>query len=261
MIIDARSPALLGAVTATLFGLAAALMLMPHRPWDRLRAATRWSPRVLGAIGGVLVALLVGITSHALLGTTGLAGYFTGALVLLAGLVVGVYLPGTEARRHARRQQRLRVQAIDFAGYLVRALAGSAGEVALLREYTRRPRPQVADVQAIVDEVVTAHQRSGAGSVWDMLHTTVKATGSQQLADLTGTMMEVARHDRRQVIAAIDAQRQQLLQQLIAQHERRAQRNELIILGVSAGALFFGLLLGLLYVMTGGLTVLTQLGL
>ena len=260
MVIDARTPVLFAALAAVLFATAAALVLMPADPWDRLRRFTRWSPRVLGALCGALAATLCGVLLVAALGSDGFTPYLIAAITLLVGLLLGVYLPGSEARRHARRRTRLDLQAIDFASYLVRALAGSAGEVALLREYTRRDRPRVREMQQVVRAVVAEHQRSAHGTIWELLHQAMRATGSQPCIDLSGTMVEVARQDRRQLVSALDAQRQQLLRQVVAAHEARAQRSELIILVVSGCSLFLGVMVGMLYVMTGGLTVFSSLG-
>jgi hypothetical protein len=168
------------------------------------------------------------------------------------GLFFGVYLPGLEARQHAARRKRLQLQVIDFCGYMLDALRGPYGDVAILREYARRPRRSVRDLQQLMTQVLTAQQRSGRGNVLDQLHRAAEESGCTPLIDVAATLRQVLYHARSEVIGALAQQRQQVIELAVAAAKRRAQRLEFVILGATAGSLFFGLLAFILYVMTGG---------
>jgi hypothetical protein len=249
--VDPRLPALFGLATAFLLGTAAAMIGLQAATWGALKRATSAAPRTVALCGGAAAALCVVAIGQAL-DLNGIAWVGTLLIALLAALVFGIYLPGLEARRHAARRNRLSLQVIDLCGYLLDALRGPYGDVAILREYVRRPRRNVRDMQHLIAGVLTEQQRAGRGNVLDQLQQAASESGSQPLIDLTTTLRQVLRHDRAQVIGALAQQREQVINIAIATAKRRAQTLEFVILGVTAGALFFGLLAFILYVMTGG---------
>jgi len=250
-IADPRLPTLFGFLTALLLIASATLMGLPGRSWGALRRSLRNVPRGIGLAAGVVAAGSVMVASQAL-GLRGLMRIWALLIALLIGLLRGVYLPGLEARQHAARRQRLQLQTIDFTGYMLLALSGPYGDVAILREYTRRPRRNVRDLQHLIAGVLAEQQRAGRGNVLDQLQQAASESGSQPLIDLTTTLRQVLRHDRAQVMGALAKQREQVINIAIATAKRRAKTLEFVILGVTAGALFFGLLAFILYVMTGG---------
>jgi len=241
-----------------LFLVSGVLVLMPADPWGRLRQLPKLTLRVLGLGVGLVMALGIGVTGVAF-GASGITLTLLGAVVLLTVLVVGVYLPGTESRRHARRRKQLDLQTIDLASYLVRALASSAGDVSLLREYARRPRASARAMQDLVRTVVEDHQRAARGSVWDVLARFAQESGSSHLVDVASTMREVGQQDRRQMVVALQAQRTQLLGRLLGRYTRAAQRNENLIIAASACSLLLGAATLMMYVMTDGLMILQHL--
>ena len=250
-IADPRLPALLGLLAALLLGTASALIGLPAIAWGELGRSLRTMPRGVALGAGLVAAASVVLASQAL-GLRGLMRIWAFLIALLIGLLLGVYLPGLEARQHAARRKRLQLQTIDFAGYMLLALSGPYGDVAILREYTRRPRRNVRDLQNLIALVLEAHQRAGRGNVLDQLHRAAQESGCIPLIDITAAMRQVMQHDRAQVASALAEQRKQLMETTIAAYKQHAQRHELVILGVTAGALFFGLLTFILYVMTGG---------
>jgi hypothetical protein len=226
-------------------------MRLPGLSWGALRRSLRSLPRGIALGAGVVAAGSVVVASQAL-GLYGMPRIWALLLALLVDLLLGVYLPGLEARQHTARRKRLQIQTIDFTGYMLLALSGPYGDVAILREYTRRPRRNVRDLQNLIAAVLDAHQRAGRGNVLEQLHRAAQESGCLPLIDITVAMHQVMQHDRTQVASALAEQRKQLMEATIAAYKQRAQRLELVILGVVAGALFFGLLAFILYVMTGG---------
>jgi hypothetical protein len=114
----------------------------------------------------------------------------------------------------------------------------------------------VIDVQTLVTEALSTHTRANRGNVFDILHAAVAESGSSALRDVTATIRQIARQDRTQLIDGLTEQRRRQLEILIAEATRRARQRENVVMLTSAGALFFGMLLFILYVMTGGGTLL-----
>jgi hypothetical protein len=235
-----------------LFG-SSTLLLLPHVSWGRLSRGLRTLSRSTGlAIGGAagMVLILVSQTVSNTLVTVLLY-----VLALLCMLFFGLYLPGMESRAHAARRRRLQVQTIDFSGYMMLALNSTAGEVTVLREYIRQPRKSVRDVQLVIQQALDEHERLGRGSLWDRLHEAAVESASETLIDLASTLREIVQQDRRQVMSALTNLRQQLVERTLATFKAKAQRLEWVVLGVTACSLFMGLMVFILYVITGGLTV------
>ena len=248
---DPRLPTLLGLLASCLLCAAAVVAGLPPTAWGTLRRSLRAAPRGVALGGGVVAAGGVLLISEAV-DLRGIAWYGGLLTALFVAVLVGVYLPGLEARQHAARRKRLALQVIDFCGYMLDALHGPYGDVAILREYTRRPRRSVCDLQLLIVGVLADQQRSGRGNVLDQFHRAAEESGCKPLIEVAATLRQVLRHDRRQVVDALTRQRQQIMELAIAAAKRHAQRLEFVILGVTAGALFFGLLAFILYVMTGG---------
>lgn len=255
LFLDPRAPGLLGLLATALLGTAAILLALPPvrsgSVWLILRTLSRSAGLFAGALaGGVMV-----IGGYAI-GAQGLATALVWLGAALVVLLLGVYLPGLEARRHTARARRLDAQSVDFTGYMVVMLRSGYGDAAVLREYVRRPRAHVLDLQILVREVLETHLRTGRGNVFDFLHTAAIASGSSALQDVTATIRQIAKQDRTRVIDGLTEQRRRQLEILVATATRSARRRETAVMLASAGALFFGMLLFILYVMTGGGTLL-----
>lgn len=255
LLVDPRAPMLLLLLTAMLTGTAALLLGVPKGRWGLAWKTLRALSRGAGLLSGALAAALVAVSGYAL-GAQGLDLVLVWLGAALIFLALGVYLPGLDTRRHAARARRLEGQAVDFTGYMIAMLNSSHGDAAILREYVRRPRAQVADVQALIAEALDTHTRAGRGSIFDILHTVAERSGSVALRELSATIRQIARQDRTQVIAGLAEQRRRQMEIQIAIATRQAGQRENIVMLTSAGALFFGMLLFILYVMTGGGTLL-----
>lgn len=255
LIPDPRLPMLSLALAALLFTSSSALLWLPRVGWGALAEKLRAVPRAAGVAISGAVALTAWASGQAL-GLSGLGLALATLVALLAALVLGVYLPGLEARQHAARRARLSLQAIDFAGYMLLALRGPFGVAQVFDEYVRRPRRAVLDLQQLLRDILDEQRQAGRGNVLELLHRRAEQSGSAALTDVAATLREVVGQDRAQVAVALEEQRRQQMEELVAAQVRRAQRLENVILGVTAMALFLGLLLFILYVMTGGLTLL-----
>lgn len=255
MYLDQRAPGLLGLLATALLGTAAVLLGLPTVRWGSVWVAMRMLSRTAGALIGGMAGSVVVISGYAL-GAHGVAIILTWLLAVLALLLLGVYLPGLEARQHGARARRLDAQSVDFTGYMLVMLQSGYGDAAVLREYVRRPRSQVGDVQTLVTEALSTHVRAGRGNVFDILHAAVTQSGSTALRDVTATIRQIAKQDRTQVIDGLTEQRRRQVEIQLAEAMRRARQRENIVMLTSAGSLFFGMLLFILYVMTGGGTLL-----
>jgi hypothetical protein len=234
---------------------AAATLALPRVSWGQLNRTLRTLPRGIGLAGGAVTAILVVLLGQAL-GWRGLYQILGLLVALLLALMIGVYLPSLEARQHAARCKRLQIQAMDFAGAMLLALGGPYGDVKILRDYIKQPRRNVRDMQAIIASVLDEYDRNSRGNVLDLLHQAAVATQAEALIGVTSTLRQVLAQDRSVGPEALKDQRRQLLEETIAAYKKRAQRLEMAIMGVAALSLFCGLLFFILYVMTGGGTVL-----
>lgn len=248
--IDPRLPALLWALTALTL-LATALTLWPGLEYGRLSGWWRRAPRAIGGVAGASIALGGWWLGRAL-GLAGLAGLLLILVAMLLALLVGVYLPGMPARAFARRRGRLLLQTIDLAGYLRFVVEGSLGDVGLLRGYVRRRQRPIADAQAIIDATLLEIDLRRRGSVFAILLEQALASGSQPLIACCTALFHGAQNSRRALGPVLAQQREQLFDTLIEHIKQRAQRLELLLIAVSAAALAFGLLPCILFVMTGG---------
>lgn len=252
---DLRVVPLLWAITALLL-LGAALLLWPNIPWGRLQRFWQRAPRLIGGVSG-LTCLLAGWWLIQALQLVELAAVLAGLLALLPALIFGIYLPGLPARAYVRRRDRLLLQTVDLTGYLQFVVESSQGDVEILRRYVRRPQRPIADVQAVVAMALAELDRRRRGSVFEVLVEQATETGSLPLIASCTTLMHGARTNRRALAPLLAQQREQLFDTVVEACKQRAQRIELLLIGISAASLAFGLLPFILYVMTGGGTLLT----
>lgn len=237
---------------------AAALLALPPRAWSEVR----WLPRLLSRTTGLLAGTAGGLLIAALGWPSASSPPQRLLLLLVAGLAVlllGVYLPGLDARQHARRRRRLAVQAIDLAGYLRLALRSSQGDVAVLQQYTTPPRRAVRDLQALLTQVLQQHRERG-GSVYDVLHAAAESTACRELLRMTATLRAIMQQDRAQVDHALGQVRQELISAMLDRFQASLPRRETAVTAAAAGSLIFGLLFTILYVMTNGGQLLMTLG-
>lgn len=247
---DPRLPPLVWALTAALL-LAAALTLWPATPYSRLAAWWRRAPRLVGGAGGA-IALVGGWWLVKALQLTGTKAMLPMLIATLLALILGIYLPGMPARAFTRRRERLLLQTIDLAGYLQFAVESSQGDADLLRTYVRRPQRPIADAQAVVGATLAEIERRRRGNVFALLLEHAVETGSQPLIACCTALFHGAQNSRRALGPVLAQQREQLFDTLVEACKQRAQRLELLLIGISAAALAFGLLPCILYVMTGG---------
>ena len=253
---DPRTTLLLIGVGLLSGGGATLAWALPPLTWVRLGQAMRRMARTVGLLIGAALA-----TPPAAAAALGLLPPALGVgLALLALLFFGVYLPGGEARAAQARARALRRQTPDLLETLALHLDDSLlGDVAMLRLYLARPRASIAEMQAVIAAALDTHARRGRGSVWACLR---EATAPYGVADLTEaiTLLErSADHDRRQAAPALRRIAERTTAAALEDWRAQLQRREWALLGVTAGALFLGMLPFILYVLTDGLQLLTAL--
>jgi hypothetical protein len=116
----------------------------------------------------------------------------------------------------------------------------------------RRPQRPIADAQAVVGATLAEIERRRRGNVFALMIEHAVETGSQPLIACCTALFHGAQNSRRALGPVLAQQREQLFDTLVEACKQRAQRLELLLIGISAAALAFGLLPCILYVMTSG---------
>jgi len=242
---DLRTTLLIGGVGLLSCGGAILAWALPPLTWVRLGRTMRRMARTVGLLVGAALAL------PPLLG---------GGLALLALLFFGLYLPGGEARAAQARARALRRQTPDLLETLALHLDDATlGDVTMLRLYLARPRASIAEMQRVIAASLDAHARQGRGSVWTCLREETAPYGVADLTEAITVLERSADHDRRQAAPALRLIAERMTAAELDAWRARLQRREWALLGVTAGALFLGMLPFILYVLTDGLQVLTAL--
>lgn len=236
----------LGGMVAALLLIVAALLLgSPPQTWQRMGQWVRGLTQTTGLLAGLTAgaAILVG-------GAAWGGGLLSWSIALFVVVLLGVYLPGLEARQFRRRQARLTIQAIDLCGYLRLALLYK-GEVDALVAYVAEPRPAVRDVQALIAETLDQHRRDG-GDLWLTLDTLARSSGSVALMQVTGTLRDVMPRASATIDVALAERRTVLLQETMDRWKGRIPQRELAVTVATAITLVAGLLPFILFVLTQG---------
>jgi hypothetical protein len=229
---------------------------LPPLTWVRLGQTMRRMARTVGLLVGA--ALATPPAAAAALGM--LPPLLGGGLALLALLFFGFYLPGGEARAAQARARALRRQTPELLETLALHLDDATlGDVAILRLYLARPRASSAEMQRVIAAALDAHARQGRGSVWACLREETAPYGVADLTEAITLLERGADHDRRQAAPALRLIAERMTAAALDEWRARMQRREWALLGVTAGALFLGMLPFILYVLTDGLQVLTAL--
>jgi len=253
---DLRTTLLIGGVGLLSGGGAILAWALPPLTWVRLGRTMRRMARTVGLLVGA--ALAMPPAAAAALGV--LPPLLGGGLALLALLFFGLYLPGGEARAAQARARALRRQTPDLLETLALHLDDATlGDVTMLRLYLARPRASIAEMQRVIAASLDAHARQGRGSVWTCLREETAPYGVADLTEAITVLERSADHDRRQAAPALRLIAERMTAAELDEWRARLQRREWALLGVTAGALFLGMLPFILYVLTDGLQVLTAL--
>lgn len=203
-------------------------------------------------LAGLLVLLAV-VGGAAGSGRTLLLG---GALALY--LFVGVIIPRRPIVRAQKQRTRLRRLTPGFVSYVRVALAGYDAPAALLERYCGRPSWQLAPMQQMVAEAL-ALMKERRLRPFEALRVIAKARGCQELIDVAEalSLAEAEGSDVQLILAAHAATLEAVLRD---EFTRMLKRRTIYLLGLVAVSLVVGILGNLLFVMTAGGSVFTQLG-
>lgn len=259
------SPAAPFALLAVAGVLLAALGMLQM---ERARIAylgVRSLPTRYGMAGRLLLGHLAAVPLAAalllILSASGAEGHVRTLLLVLAlcvYLYVGVVLPRKPLVQAAKTRKRLRVLTPGFVSYVRVSLAGYDAPAVLLARYTTHHDPRRLPMQQLVAEAL---QRMTERRVrpFEALRECARARGCTELTDVAEALAQAEREgsDVQQVLQAHEETLEALLRD---EFTRMLKRRTIYLLGLVAVSLVVGILGNLLFVMTGGGSMLTQLG-
>jgi hypothetical protein len=224
--------------------------------------------RTLPGFGGMAGRLLIGqiaalaLVTPVLLATAagGMRGedwYLPLALVLALYLGVGVVLPRRPLVQ-AQQERRLLLRLTPgFVSYVRVALAGYDSPLNLLERYAAQPRPQIRVLQAVVIEALQL-TRERRLRPFEALLAVARGRDCRELTDVVQALA-LAEAEGADVQAVLAAHETTLEIVLRDEFQRMLKRRTLYLLGLTAVSLVVGTLLNLLFVMTGGGSLLMNI--
>jgi hypothetical protein len=224
------------------------------------RAPTRLQlgGRVLpGQIVGAVAALLV----ISVLLASGAGGHLRWLLLLAAAAVYlyfGVVLPRkpiVAAQREARALRRLTP---SFIAFLRVALGSFEAPRAILERYVARPNERWAPMQTLVQDALQVMQQERLHPFAALLRVT-REQQCQELRDVAEALAQ-AEAESGQYEGVLKVQQATLQAILRDEFKRMIRKRTMYLLLMVAVSLVVGILINLLFVMTGGGSVLMNLG-
>lgn len=222
---------------------------------------TRWGMAgrfALGALAGAPLAGLVALFALA----SGARGTQRSLLLGMATalyLAVGVVLPRRPLIAAQRARRQLRQLTPGLVSYVRVALAGYDPPAILLERYCARPARRLAPMQQVVTEALQL-MRERRLRPFAALRSAARVRGCLEFTDVAEALAqaEAEGSDVQQILAAQASTLEALLRD---EFSRMLKRRTLYLLGLVAVALVVGILGNLLFVMTGGGSLLMDSGL
>ena len=183
-------------------------------------------------------------------------------LLLIAALAIymyaGVIIPRKPIVAAQKERKKLRLLTPGFVSYVRVALAGFDSPATLLERYCARPAPRLLPMQQLVADALTLMNERRLRP-FEALRVVARAWGCQELTDVAEALAQAESEgsDVQQVLEAHEATLAALLRD---EFTRMLKRRTMYLLGLVAVSLVIGILGNLLFVMTGGGSVLGQLG-
>ncbi|MFV9507903.1 MAG: hypothetical protein AB4911_25425 [Oscillochloridaceae bacterium umkhey_bin13] len=254
------APFYLAALAAALLALLG-LQLREHRPLALAHLGSTSGSK----ISRLLVGQIAGATLAALLITLAFASGAQGnglLLLLVAALAsylgLGLVFPRAPAARREREAAALRSLTPGFVSFVRVALGSFEAPLAIMRRYIRRPRPQHAPMQELVTEAlaVSADLRLRPFAALALV---ARSRGCRELTDVAEALAQAeAEGTPAETVLAAHQQTLELLLQ--GEFRRMVRRRTVYLLLMVAISLIVGILINLLFVMTGGGSALMRLG-
>jgi hypothetical protein len=179
-----------------------------------------------------------------------------GALALY--MYVGVIIPRKPIVQAQKERRRLRLLTPGFVSYVRVALAGYDPPATLLERYCARPARRLLPMQRLVAEALNLMNERRLRP-FESLRMVARARGCQELSDVCEALAQAESEgtDVQQVLAAHEATLEAVLRD---EFTRMLKRRTMYLLGLVAVSLVVGILGNLLFVMTGGGSLLMNLG-
>lgn len=183
--------------------------------------------------------------------------------LLLAGslalyLYVGVIIPRKPIIQAQKERRRLRLLTPGFISYVRVALTGFDPPATLLERYCTRSSKRLLPMQQLVAEALQLMKERRLRP-FEALRAVARARRCQELTDVTEALAQAEREgsDVQQVLASHEVTLDALLKD---EFTRMLKRRTMYLLGMVAVSLVVGILGNLLFVMTGGGSVLIRVG-
>lgn len=213
---------------------------------------------MVGQMAGATLAGILLLTAVA----TGLVGdYLTLTLISAGGiyLYLGLVIPRRPIVKAQKERKRLRTLTPGFVSYVRVALAGNEAPGELLSRYVRRPRPRIAAMQLVVDDALQVMEARRTRP-FAALALVTRQRGCRELIDVAESLAQ-AESEGADVQAVLEAQEITLQQILRNEFTQMLKRRTLYLIALVAVSLVIGIVGNLLFVITGGGSVLMGTGL
>ena len=220
---------------------------------------TTWGMRGRYVLGQAAAIPLAGLLLIVVAG--GVAG--SARMLLLVGalaieLYVGLIIPRKPLVAAQKEKRKLRALTPGFISYVRVALAGYDSPATLLERYCARPTPRLLPMQRMVAEALTVMQEQRLRP-FEALRMVARERSCQELTDVAEALAQAEREgsDAQETLAAHEVTLEAVLRD---EFKRMLNRRTLYLLGMVAISLVVGILGNLLFVMTGGGSLLMNLG-
>ncbi|PDW01555.1 hypothetical protein [Candidatus Viridilinea mediisalina] len=259
LLIAPGAPYYLAALAAAFMALLGA-RLQPRQPsYAAPSAASRFA-----GIGRIVAGQVAGAVSAAMLIGLALASGATGnqRLMLFAGalaayLTFGIVMPRLPQIRREREAAALRRLTPGFVAFVRVALGSFEAPIAILRRYVRRPNPRLEPMQNLVDEALAVGADLRLRPFAALSHV-ANNRGCRELSDVAATLAQAeAEGARAETVLAAHQETLELILQ--GEFRRLIRRRTMYLLLMVAISLVIGILINLLFVMTGGGSAFEQL--
>ncbi len=259
LLIAPSTPAYTMAFAGALMALLG-VALMEHRPQPVTPGGTGLSDAgrlAAGQVAGLVVAaMLVGLNFAS--GQRGNAQSLLLCGALAAYLGLGVVLPRQPQLRREREAVALRRLTPGLVSFVRVALGSFEAPIEIMRRYTHRPQRRLAPMQLLVAEAL----QFGADMrlrPFAALSAVARARGCRELTDVVNALAQ-AEAEGAGVETVLAAHQSTLELILEGEFKRMVRRRSMYLLLMVSISLVVGILLNLLFVMTAGGSVLTQIG-
>ena len=212
---------------------------------------------IAGQLAGLVsAALLIGLSSAS--GQRGDARNLLLCAALAAYLGLGIVLPRQPQVRREREAVTLRRLTPGFVSFVRVALGSFEAPLEIMRRYVHRPQPRLAPMQTLVTEALLL----GADlrlRPFAALSLAARERGCRELTDVVEALAQ-AEAEGGSVETVLAGHQATLELILEGEFKRMVRRRTMYLLLMVAISLVVGILVNLLFVMTGGGSVLNRLG-